>query len=628
MSTSKNSRRFRVNRGRRGLTLVEMLVAMTVSLIMIYGMVEFFAILSNQVSDGRAVIEMAGQQRAAALRLQSDLDGATAPPYPWLDPELGLGYTEIREGWGFDLQPILSQTLFNGTQVLPNGYINAPSSTVQDTAFGDLDDTICLTTRSPQQPHVATWRRRRLDGTFESVTLQGPDAEVIWFSLWQDPDGDGVPQPQDTKLYRRPLLIVPALQNRQDNAGQYGGGGGVNIVSPVGVVDRWTRSTNDLDLLLQDFIDFYNYNDISTRAEIHQVGTQIEVTMWANSLADLTKRENRFCHRPLLNLVDPLATSPTVASVVTDEVLQGHFPFEMYRNRPSEAGFGVVRNAGAYDPVTLFPDLTWLAQRLDRTGNDVVASHMVGFDIKVFDPTAWVIADTTPKWAPDSGAFGASSTLVPSDPGYATATSAAGANSKRLAFSNATDDALINNTDVPHVSRGAFVDLNYWRYLYNAPAVNALPRINARGVVNDLENDIHLSDSLYGPPPAYFRDLSNLSSINRRTSGSPIPSLAAGWRGLVTPTWDTWPTHYENNEFNEDFDVNEPSAADPTFRNKTDQGDDGFDDDNTNGVDDAGERETSPPYLANLSSIQVTLRMVENDSRQVRQISVIHDFGK
>jgi len=591
-----------------------MLVAMTVSLIMIYGMVEFFASLSNQVSDGRAVIEMAGQQRAAALRLQSDLEGATAPPNPWLDPELGLGYLEIREGLGYDLQPI------------PGGVITAPSSTVQDTAFGDLDDVICLTTRSPQQPHVANWRRRNPPNSpnpFTFKTLEGPDAEVIWFTMWQDPDGDGIPQPLDTKLYRRALLINPAIWNPALGPKN----------EAEGIVDRWSYPASSLDLLYQEFIDFYNYNDISTHAQVELVSGQIEVTMWANSMTDLTKRENRFGHRPLLNLADPLANPPTVQSVITDDILQQHFPFELYRNRVSEAGFGVNRSAGAYDPVTLFPDLTFLVQRLDRTGNDIVASHMVGFDVKVFDPTAWVIADQTPKWDVDGGAWVASETLVPSDPGYPTKTRS-GDNDKSLSLGTLSDDLAIYRRNLPHVSRGAFVDLNYWRYLFHDSDVNAIA-IRARGVQNDMafnssgnHADLAGHASVFGPPPSYFRNLADLGNLDRRGTDSTIPSMSAGWRGLATPTWDTWPTHYENNGFNEDLGVREPTSADPTFRNTLDQGDNGFDDDNTNSVDDVGERETSPPYVAVLSSIQVTLRMVESDSRQVRQISVIHDFGQ
>ena len=588
-----------------------MLVAMTVSLIMIFGMVEFFAILSSQVSDGRAVIEMAGQQRSAALRLQADLEGATAPASPWLDPNLALGYTSVREGFGYDMQPI------------PGAVITAPSSTVQDDTFGDFDDVLCLTTRSTQDPHVASWRRRLVDGDgnpdndfFEFVTLEGPDAEVIWYSLWADPDEDGIPQPQDTKLYRRHLLVFPSLHNPPMREG---------------VIDEWTRPVGSEQLLLQDFIDFYNYNDISARPEIHIQNGQITVTMWANSLSDLTKRENRFGHRPLLAFVDPLVSPPVVDFVVTDEELPKYFPFELYRHRVSEAGIGTGGSVGsdAYNPVNLFPDLTWLTQSEDRTGNDVVASHMVGFDIKVFDPTAWVIADVLPKWdSPNmDGAWIASDTLVPSDPGYATKTFS-GDPPKALALNGRTDAQVIAHRFAPHVGRGAFVDLNYWRYLYNDTDVNAA-WINSPNVVNDLVNDTAFSDSMFGPPPAYFRDMNNLGDIRRRGSpASTNPALRAGWRGLVTPTWDTWPTHYENNGFNEDFGVGEPTSDDPNFRNTMDQGNNGFDDDNTNSVDDIGERETSPPYAVPLTSVQITLRMVESDSRQVRQISVKHNFNQ
>ena len=57
-----------------------------------------------------------------------------------------------------------------------------------------------------------------------------------------------------------------------------------------------------------------------------------------------------------------------------------------------------------------------------------------------------------------------------------------------------------------------------------------------------------------------------------------------------------------------------------------DQGTNGFDDDNANGVDDVGERETSPPYPVPLRGIQVRLRIIDRDSRQVRQMTVTSDF--
>ena len=45
-----------------------------------------------------------------------------------------------------------------------------------------------------------------------------------------------------------------------------------------------------------------------------------------------------------------------------------------------------------------------------------------------------------------------------------------------------------------------------------------------------------------------------------------------------------------------------------------------------NGVDDLNERETSPPYPSPLRGIQIIIRTLDPDSRQVRQITVTSDF--
>ena len=57
-----------------------------------------------------------------------------------------------------------------------------------------------------------------------------------------------------------------------------------------------------------------------------------------------------------------------------------------------------------------------------------------------------------------------------------------------------------------------------------------------------------------------------------------------------------------------------------------DEGTDGIDNDGQFGVDDMGERETSPPYPDPLRGVQVRLRVFERDSRQVRETSVIQNF--
>jgi hypothetical protein len=82
--------------------------------------------------------------------------------------------------------------------------------------------------------------------------------------------------------------------------------------------------------------------------------------------------------------------------------------------------------------------------------------------------------------------------------------------------------------------------------------------------------------------------------------------------------YDTWTMAYESDGLNQDGDAD------------TDEGNDGQDNPNplavNNAVDDVGERETSPPYPFPLRGIQISVRVYDPDSRQVRQVTVVNDF--
>jgi hypothetical protein len=136
-------------------------------------------------------------------------------------------------------------------------------------------------------------------------------------------------------------------------------------------------------------------------------------------------------------------------------------------------------------------------------------------------------------------------------------------------------------------------------------------------------------------------------------TGVPAPIFSvphrAGWHPqLASPAilidypavYDTWSYHYENDGLNQDR-ILEQAYQNPTpplfdeWRKNTpgnqnepviDQGANGFDDDNLNGVDDVGERETSPPYDTPLRGLQVKFRVYEYDARQIREASVTHSF--
>ena len=104
-------------------------------------------------------------------------------------------------------------------------------------------------------------------------------------------------------------------------------------------------------------------------------------------------------------------------------------------------------------------------------------------------------------------------------------------------------------------------------------------------------------------------------------SGPPHPKSKLN---RVTPyaTYDTWSVQYEADGLNQDLDA------------FTDEGTNGLDNPDPTlppnlqnpAVDDVSERETSPPDPFPLRGIQITVRVLDPDSRQVRQITVVNDF--
>src|SRR5262245_54632606 len=77
-------------------TLLEMLIAMALTLIMVGAIAQFYAYVGETVKDARAMIELNGHMRAAVQRLKTDLDCVTAQAIPWADE--GSGYITIFEG--------------------------------------------------------------------------------------------------------------------------------------------------------------------------------------------------------------------------------------------------------------------------------------------------------------------------------------------------------------------------------------------------------------------------------------------------------------------------------------------------------------------------------------------------
>lgn len=361
---------------RRGYTLVEILVATVLTLLMMTAVVQIFGHVGQSVSDSRATLEMSESLRGVAETLQRDLAGVTVTMLPPRHPESAEGYFEYIEGplgvlaW-LDLQPDRS----------PSDCESGPMCR-EDPTVGDLDDILMFTTRSSGQPfrvRVAVKREllagedpHGIDsvGEYVSVPLavDAEVAEVVWFV-------------RGCTLYRRVLLIKPGL-DLDERPGR-------TLPPPDG---------------------FFADNDISVRQE--------GGALVANTLGDLTMREYRFAHGgsfpfsphdrgdwnrlrlPTLrecSYIDPFdpdnswqagAALPLIALTLNDPVDNRHHFDAWYNPYPWK---DVLPTTGTYradqpndqnEPLPV-PPPRFVGRRI---AEDVILTHVIGFDVKVWDP--------------------------------------------------------------------------------------------------------------------------------------------------------------------------------------------------------------------------------------------------
>jgi type II secretory pathway component PulJ len=162
---------------RSGMTLVEMLVATTMTLIIMGIVAQLFGFLALTLSRSRDTIEMSSDTRSVANLLRRDLTGLTVKTIPPTPADGDSGYLEIIEG----------------------------SSTDQSLGFnqltGDCDDVLMLTTRSLDQPFVGQFG--------SSGSIESPVAEVAWYCR-QSPAAYQTQAAGSTlyTLYRRQLLVM------------------------------------------------------------------------------------------------------------------------------------------------------------------------------------------------------------------------------------------------------------------------------------------------------------------------------------------------------------------------------------------------------------------------------------
>ena len=398
----------------RGFTLVEMMVAMVLTLLMVWAIAEFYARVGESVKDGRAMIEQRSSLRSATQRLIDDLKLITVVPAPPINDAVSAGYTvggagylEIVEGGCSDADPdgnFLIDTDGDGEPDLAedgtaNGVPDFNDNTLSSNFLGDIDDYWAATIRSQNEPFTAQVVTLNLSTGIMSGTGAGTSnlAEVAWWTSFKDDPlltgSLGAWEPAEPRaLHRRLLLIRPEVNLTHSGDTDYSGPYYFRLpaASPLGA----------------DYYSVMQFCDVSVRP----LGTiNGYVYYFANSLSDLTRREYRFMH------VQGGATAfPNALDLL-----------------PNNGGNSALARGNV---VNDFSQYRWILGGT-RRGEDVILSNLLAFDVRVFDATAVLRANNT------AGAS-ATATLQPGDPGYAL--------------------AITNNH--PIAGYGAYVDLWYRRY--------------------------------------------------------------------------------------------------------------------------------------------------------------------
>ena len=142
---------------RRGFTLVELLIAMTITLLLMAALGKAFAVIGRTMKEGRSQVSVSGKLRGLSFRVRTDLRSRTVEAEPPIKAGDGQGYFLYYEG------PFSEQTaaLFAAERFRedsggePVGSSNAAFAAVNTPTYarhsrlGDVDDYLAFTAKAP-----------------------------------------------------------------------------------------------------------------------------------------------------------------------------------------------------------------------------------------------------------------------------------------------------------------------------------------------------------------------------------------------------------------------------------------------------------------------------------------------
>ena len=657
-------RKITMKNGRSGLTLVEVMIATTLTLLLLLALAQGFKTLSDTVSAGRAKLALSDQLRGVTAILRNDLDRCTVSrEVPQSFP--GPGYFKCYDG------PISDST---GLQA----NFSQPASPLFGSKWGDIDDVLMFTAQAkpgevfrgtvPQAILIISQLNNfeltgKLPGLAEvdnylsainwdnawrtEVTIESELAEIVWFMMPMR-EGNRIAAPSTSGT---PGYISPAVAQSVIDLVPTGGDGMPDNVSlcrrvlPIrrdinlnptptnstyrtairaglsnSLSPQVTATASSAPSFRTAMYQFYQRCDLSLRIQRYDDGSGGNLlSVASNSLEDLQLPENRFAHftYPITSSQSGLAADTTTLPILalTDETgvsVEGADTAIQYR-AVTDPFYGVAFSSSTPPSNRGFMLPCFMRARFDGTPilSEIVAANVVAFDVRVFDPTAKQLAepgfdnvfgDGTTALPGISGSDDAS--VTPGDPGYA-----------RQIASSATK--VISQ-------QGSYVDMGWGIRLHTHPSVASMTNAQRANWKEYFRGDASsIVDMLPSPgssPPAIVRD----PALNASGCFYAVPNTLI----VFQPCYDTYTNYYDSDgekmDFNGGFWFYRAGLRRfglPVAQGEIDDAFDGIR--NPNRYIDA-----YPPAPFEIPAVKVLVRTQDVSAGQLQQMSVIHSFPK
>ncbi|MCL2624390.1 MAG: hypothetical protein FWD31_12070 [Planctomycetaceae bacterium] len=552
---------------RRGLTLVEILIAVALMTFIMLAAVQVLSYVSSSLNQAQNAMVIASRARTAQLQIERDLRCITAPLTPPLRFDDAQGYFCYIEGLGAHYGNLYHQDKDGNYKIgwgVEDIAVNSETGEY-DSTIGDCDDILMFTARAPEG---SMYR-----GLVGGKIMESKEAEICYFL-------------RGTTLYRRVLLIIPDEQLQVElNKTEFA--------------------------FISDGMGFYRHFDVSARLEWNANTSRWRIK--ANTLADLTRRENRFGHSNFGRNANP-TTEPLGYLKTGSGAIYLPFPYGIHFN----AAWYQLRLPTLAECTTAKHGFLW------RAGKQIVTTNS-NFD-KLDDKLLYLENNSScasfpnPDGGPYIDFWDQPLPWRNLTDGYLTPSS--GNNIDIFETGNDTyanfavrenDDVLLTNVIGFDIKvwcpiRKEFIDLGQFRN-YDPRDTNT-PNFELAAAnpskAREFSKDFR-SQGFYGATH-------NAGTVCYGNDGT-------FYYGILSCVYDTWTDAYEIDATGSIFDANdaiiEGIGVDPAF--------DGLG--MTDIMDHVDQWRCPPPYNTPLTGIQITIRVFDPDTNNIREVTIRKNFN-